>query len=121
MRGRLVSDEVIVALRRLADACQDAADDGADLADRYAALREQARRLNDRHGWATREEFDTQTPTVDALVEIESLDRALEEGLARDPVDPRRVATHLTEALLQLAGWATGVRLAHETLRDIDS
>jgi hypothetical protein len=117
----VVADEVIIALRRVADACQDAADEAADLADRYAALREQARRLNDRHGWATRDEFDAQVPTVDALVEIESLDRALEQGLGRDSVDPRRAATHLTDALLQLAGWATGVRLAHETLRDIDS
>jgi hypothetical protein len=117
----VVADEVLIALRRVADACQDAADDGADLADRYAALREQARRLNDRHVWATWDEFDTQVPTVDGLVEIESLDRALEESMGRDPVDPRRAATHLTDALLQLAGWATGVRLAHETLRDIDS
>ncbi len=27
----------------------------------------------------------------------------------------------LAEALIQLAGWATGVRLAYETLRDMDS
>jgi hypothetical protein len=30
-------------------------------------------------------------------------------------------AARLTEALLQLAGWATGVRLAYETLREMDA
>ena len=76
--------------------------------------------LNDRQGWATADEFDVQFPTIDALVEIESLDRALG---ARRGRTARLTADRgtLTEALLQLGGWATGVRLAHETLREMDS
>jgi len=77
--------------------------------------------LNDRHGWATADEFDVQFPTIDALVEIESLDRALGEASGADgPVD-RGTAARLTEALLHLAAWTTGVRLAQETLRGMDS
>jgi hypothetical protein len=117
--------DVIVVLGRLAgscqDACQDAAASPAELAKRYTALRAQAMELNDRQGWATADEFDVQFPTIDALVEIESLDRAL--GQASGPYGPvkRGAAALLREALLQLAGWTTGVRLAQETLREMDS
>jgi len=75
--------------------------------------------LNDRHGWATADEFDSQFPTVDALVEIESLDRALGEG--SEPDGPEARAVRLAQALLQLGAWATGVRLACKTLREMDS
>jgi hypothetical protein len=75
--------------------------------------------LNHRHGWATADEFDSQFPTVDALVEIESLDRALGEG--SEPDGPAARAARLTQALLQLGAWATGVRLAYKTLREMDS
>ena len=102
------------------DACQDAAASPADLAKRYTALRAEAMDLNDRQGWATADEFDVQFPTIDALVEIESLDRALGASGPDGPVD-RGTTARLTEALLQLAGWTTGVRLAQETLREMDS
>ena len=112
---------VIVALRLLAESCEDAAWSSADLAQRYRALRAEAANLNARHGWATAAEFEAQIPTVEALVAIESLDRAFGETSGPDlPVD-RGTAARLTEALMQLAGWATGVRLAGETLRHIDS
>jgi hypothetical protein len=75
--------------------------------------------LNDRHGWATADEFDSQFPTVDALVEIESLDRALGEASERD--GPEACAARLTQALVQLGAWATGVCLAYKTLREMDS
>lgn len=113
--------DVIVVLSRLAASCQDAAASTSNLAKRYTALRTQAMELNARHGWATADEFDVQFPAIDALVEIESLDRAL--GGASGPAGPveRGTATRLTEALLQLAAWTTGVRLAQETLREMDS
>ena len=101
------------------DACQDAAASPADLAKRYTALRG-AMGLNDRQGWATADEFDAQFPTIDALVEIESLERALGASGPDGPVD-RGTTGRLTDALLQLAGWTTGVRLAQETLREMDS
>jgi hypothetical protein len=113
--------DVIVLLCRLAASCQDAAGSATDLAARYTAVRAQAKELNDRHGWATADEFDTQFPSVEALIEIESLDLTL--GAAPGPDGPveRGAAPRLTQALLQLAGWTTGVRLAHETLRELDS
>jgi hypothetical protein len=71
--------DVIVVLGRLAVACQDAAASTSNLAKRYTALRTQAMELNDRHGWATADEFDAQFPTIDALVEIESAQETLRE------------------------------------------
>ena len=110
---------MIVTLGRLAASCHDATASPADLAPRYTSLRAQAMELNDRHGWATADEFDSQFPTVDALVEIESLDRAL--GEASEPDGPQARAARLTQALVQLGAWATGVRLAYKTLREMDS
>ena len=75
--------------------------------------------LNDRHGWATADEFDSQFPTVDGLVEIQSLDQAL--GEASEPDSPEARAARLTQALVHLGAWATGARLAYKTLREMDS
>ena len=113
--------DVIVVLGRLAASCQDAVASPADLAKHYAALRAQAIELNGREGWATADEFDVQFPTVDALVEIESLDRALGKVSRPEGPLPRGTAARLTQALVQLGGWATGVRLAYETLHEMDS
>ncbi len=113
--------EVIVALRRLAESCQDAVESADDLAERYAALRAEAMDLNERHRWATADEFVTQVPTLEAVIAIESLDRAFGETSAPDLPVERGTAARLTEALIQLAGWVTGARLACETLREIDS
>ena len=113
--------DVNILLRRLADACQDAAASAANLAERYTALRAQAVELNARHGWATADEFKAQIPTVEALIAIESLDRAFGDTSSRGLPVERGAAARLTEALLQLAGWATGVGLAYETLREMDA
>jgi hypothetical protein len=110
--------DLTVMLGRLSSSCHDAAASAGDLAERYTALRAQAMRLNDRHGWATADQFDAQFPSVGALLEIQSLDRAL--GAASSPVE-RGAAALITEALLHLASWATGARLAYETLREMDS
>ena len=112
---------MIVTLGRLAASCQDATASPADLAQRYTALREEAMGLNDRHGWATADEFDVQFPTIDALVEIESLDRALGKVSRPEGPLPLGTAAWLTQALVQLGGWTTGVRLAYETLHEMDS
>jgi hypothetical protein len=113
--------DVISELSSLAQSCQDAARSGADLAERYAVLRAQGIELNERGGWATADELEALIPTVDGLVAIELLDRAFGEMSGPDlPID-RGSAARLTEALLQLAGWATGVRLAQEALPEMDS
>ena len=113
--------DVIDALRGLEEACRHALDSGDDLAERYAALRVEAVGLNDRHHWATAEEFAAQAPTLEALNAIDSLDRALSETSFDGLPGERGADARLADALIQLAGWATGVRLACETLRDMDS
>jgi hypothetical protein len=116
----LMHADVTVALRRLAESCEDAAGSAGNPAERYAALRAEALDLNDRHGWATADEFATQIPTLEALFAIESLDRSVGKSARDIPVEGGTEA-RVTESLIQLAGWATGVRLACATLREMDS
>ena len=105
---------------RLAAACADAAEAGesADaLEHRYATLRAEALALNARHGRATREEFGAQFPTIDGLSVIEALDGAVEQRSGvPDRVEQRN--DRLIQLLRDLAGWATGVRTAYDTLDD---
>jgi hypothetical protein len=50
---------------------------------------------------------------------IDALDRAIEQGSG--PVDrAAQPNIRLLERIRDLAGWATGVRAAYETLEDID-
>jgi hypothetical protein len=77
--------------------------------------------LNEQHGWVTVNDLAAQLPSLAELVVIESLDRAFGETSAPDLPVERGTEARLTEALIQLAGWATGVRLAYETLREMDS
>jgi hypothetical protein len=107
-------------LRRLAESCHDLAGSAAELAERYGALRGEAMELNALHGWATADDLAAQLPSLEALIAIESLDRAFGETSAPDLPVERGTATRLTEALTHLAAWATGVRLAYETLREMD-
>jgi hypothetical protein len=117
----VVHDDVIVRLGSLIKACHEAAASRHDLAERYVAVRADAAALNEQYGWATREEFGAQIPSLESLLETESLDRA--SGATAVPGLPaeRGTATRLGEALTELAGWATGLRLAYETLRQTDS
>lgn len=108
-------DDLIVRLGRLVQACHEARASGHDLATRYMAMRTEAATLNEQYGWATSEEFGAQLPTLEAMLETESLDEALGR-----PVEHGTPAS-LTQALTELAAWATGLRLAYQTLRDIDS
>jgi hypothetical protein len=113
--------DVIAALRRLTESCQDTAESTAGLAQRYAALRAEALSINDQHGWARADVLSTQFPSLDALSEIASLERATAEAPALDRSIEPATAARLTEALIELASWATGVRLAYEALDEIDS
>jgi hypothetical protein len=114
-------DDVIVRLDHLVQACHDAAASGQDLAKRYMASRAEARTLNEQYRWATSEEFARQVPSLESLLETESLDRAFGETAVPGLPAERGTAARVSEALTQLAGWATGLRLAYETLRETDS
>jgi hypothetical protein len=117
----VVHDDVIVRLGSLVLACHEAAASGHDLAERYVAVRADAAALNEQYGWATSDEFGAQVPSLESLLETESLDRAFGATAAPGlPVD-RGIAARLSEALTELAGWASGLRLAYETLRERDS
>ena len=102
-------------------ACREAVASQEDLAKRYLALRTEAATLNEQYGWATPEEFAAQFPSLESMREIESLDRAFGETAAPGLPVERGTAARLSEALTELEGWATGLRLAYETLRETDS
>jgi hypothetical protein len=78
----LIHDDVIVSLSYLAHACREAVTSGEGLAKRYMALRTEAATLNEQYGWATSEELAVQIPSLEAMLEIESLDRAFGETAA---------------------------------------
>jgi hypothetical protein len=121
LAAALMHDDVIVRLGCLVHACRAAGASGEDLAKRYMALRTEAVTLNDQYGWATSEDFAAQIPSVESMREIESLDRAFGETAASGLSVERGTAARLSEALTGLEGWATGLRLAYETLRETDS
>ena len=118
---QVVHDDVIVRLGSLVHACHEAAASGHDLAERYVAVRADAAALNEQYGWATSDEFGAQVPSLESLLETESLDRAFGATAAPGLPVERGTATRLGEALTELAAWATGLRLAYETLRETDS
>ncbi len=112
---------VIVELRTIAERSARAAEAGgteADLLKTYDALRTRAITLAQAQEWATSEELADQFPSLRALREIERLDLAFgaEAVAARAP--DRGLSARVSEALTELAGWATGVRLAYETLEN---
>jgi hypothetical protein len=117
----VIHDHVIVSLGHLVEACHEAASSGRDLAKQYRATRAEAETLNEQYGWATPEEFAVQVPSLESLLETESLDRAFGETAAPWPPVERGTAARLREALTELAAWAAGLRLAYETLRETDS
>ena len=121
LAAALRHDDIIVRLASLVDACREAVASQEDLANRYLALRSEAATLNEQYGWATPEEFAAQFPSLESMREIESLDRAFGETAAPGLPVERGTAARLSEALTELEGWATGLRLAYETLRETDS
>jgi hypothetical protein len=85
-RSRLLSE-----LREIAERSAKAADAAGPhvfLLATYVALRERAEALARVHGWATSEELATSFPGLQALDEIERLDRVFElEAVPRVPPD----------------------------------
>ena len=119
-----VADRQFLAeLRAIAERSAKAADAGgpeATLFETYEALRERAEALARAHGLATSEGQATSLSSAQALREIERLDRAFgSESSDALPAD-RSMSARLSESLRELSGWATGVRLAYETL-DVDA
>jgi hypothetical protein len=93
----------------------------SELAERYTELRLRAAALNDQHGWATDAELATVLPTLESLRAIESLDSALGQPSVPDLPVERGAGTRLEEALTQLSAWATGLRMAYETLEQTEA
>jgi hypothetical protein len=109
-------DDLIEILSRLATASQNLAEHDVPLHEisaGYERLRAEAVRLNERHRWLTSEELAVTLPTLSGLAEIRQLEGALHRGTTD------RAALHdaqLRAVLKDLAAWATGLRLAYETL-----
>jgi hypothetical protein len=119
-----VDADVLSELQAIAEQSAKAADTGgseADLLDAYEALRIRAEALALENGWAGSDELATSLPTPRALREIERLDHAFGAQSLPGPAPGRGLSDRLTEALNELSAWATGVRLAYETLEDPDT
>jgi hypothetical protein len=108
--------ETRVALERLAASAQAAAAGSTPLVraeSEYESLRAELRVLNAQHGWATDDEFETQMPTIASRQEVRALNEQLSPpGSGASGPEPAELVRLL---LLDLAGWATGVRLAGQT------
>jgi hypothetical protein len=120
-----VADRALLSeLRAIAERSAKAADAGGSesaLLETYEALRERVEVLARAHGLSTSEDLATSFPSAQALREIERLDQSLGPESSRAlPTDPG-MSARLSESLRELAGWATGVRLAYETLGDSDN
>jgi hypothetical protein len=110
--------ETLLDLEGLATAAQAAADGStptrlSQAEAEYERLRAEARALNARHEWATDDEFEALLPTIASRQEVRALDEQLSPpgsvALAPEPAELVRLL------LLDLAGWATGLRLAGQT------
>jgi hypothetical protein len=115
---------VISELRAIAEQSAKAADrcaTEADLVNGYEGLRERAVLLARTQGLATEDQLANQFPSPRALLEIERLDIAFGATPAPGLASDRGLPARLGEALLELSGWATGARLAYETLEEDQS
>ncbi len=105
----------LLALERLATSAQSAADASTPARlswteSEYESLRAEARALNAQHAWATEDEFEALFPTVASRDEVLALNEQFSPGRAgASAPEPAQLVRLL---LLDLAGWATGVRLA---------
>ena len=88
----------------------------SQLLESYDALRARATTLARAHGLATPEQMADQFPSPRALREIERLDAALGADLGSAIAPERGMAARVSQGLIELSAWATGVRLAYETL-----
>jgi hypothetical protein len=110
--------ETLLALERLAAAAQAAAVGSmptrlSQTESEYESLRAEASALNAQHGWATDDEFEALLPTIASREEVRALNAQLSApGSAAPAPQPAELVRLL---LLDLAGWATGIRLAGHT------
>ena len=114
-------ESVISELRSIAEQSAEAAERGGredELLEAYGTLRERAVALATAKRLATAERLADQFPSPRALREIERLDIAFGPDSSPGPPHDRGLPARLTEALVELSGWATGARLAYETLND---
>jgi hypothetical protein len=117
----VIERDALAELRAIAERGATAADRGgsaAELRETYEGLRERAEVLAARYGWATTTQLADQLPSPKALAQVERLDVAFGPESNPASAPDRSMATRLRDALNDLAGWATGVRLAYETLED---
>ena len=114
-------ESVVSELRSIAEQSAEAAERGGredELLEAYVTLRERAVALAKMRELATAERLADQFPSPQALREIERLDIAFGPDSSPGPPPDRGLPARLTEALVELSGWATGARLAYETLDD---
>lgn len=117
--------EVIISeLQAITDEALQARAGGAsesDLLGAYEEVRARATVLALGHGLATAEQLADQFPSVEALREIARLDVDL--GADASPTFPagRALPARVKDALIEVEGWATGARLAYETLGNLRS
>jgi hypothetical protein len=99
--------ELIDGLSDLASAADDVVIRSGSihtLAETYERLRDRARALNDRHGWATADEFETQLPTCAGLAMIDSLNVWIDQNGSRSRIAQmphrirRPIVRHVGEA-----------------------
>lgn len=112
---------VISELRSIAEQSAEAAERGGledELLETYVTLRQRAVALAKTKELATAQQLADQFPSPQALREVERLDIAFGADSSPGLPPDRGLPARLTEALVELSGWATGARLAYETLED---
>lgn len=117
----MAHESVISELRSIAEQSAEAAARGGlehELLATYVTLRERAVELAKTKELATAQQLADQFPSPQALREIERLDIAFGADPSPELPPDRGLPARLTEALVELSGWATGARLAYETLDD---
>ena len=119
----MADQELLSELRAIAERSAKAADAGGPesaLLETYEVLRERVVVLARAHGLSTSEDLATSFPSARALREIQRLDQDFWPESSRALPIEAGMSARLKESLRELAGWATGVRLAYETLGDSD-
>lgn len=110
---------IISELQAITDEASQARAAGAsesELLGAYEAVRARATVLALGHGLATAEQLADQFPSVQALREIARLDVAFGADASPTPPAGRGISARVEDALIEVEGWATGARLAYETL-----
>jgi hypothetical protein len=119
--SQMMDRDALSELEAIAARSAKAADAGgveSELLGAYESLRARATALALAHGWATAEELADQFPTSRSLREIERLDLAFGSESSPALAPDRGMSARLREGLTELSAWASGVRLAYQTLDD---